>query len=53
MKVKLLTGRASSRGSDSPGSVIEVDDREGKALIASGQAVAVATRKKLAKVKDD
>ncbi len=41
MKVKLKTGRVTNRGSDAPGTVIEVDDREGQALIDSDQAEAV------------
>ncbi len=39
MKVVLCVGRAGVGFSQNPGDEIEVSDREGKALIDSGQAV--------------
>jgi len=38
MKIKLLVGRVSAEGSDSPGEVIEVGDNEAYTLITTGQA---------------
>lgn len=57
MKVMLLTGRAGYSCQNDPGDIIDVSDKEGKALIATGQAeyvkpapqAAVQTNKSFAK----
>lgn len=49
MKVKLLVGRAGINFSQSPGDIIDVTDKEAKAMIAAGQAQSVSTKKKAAK----
>lgn len=45
MKVKLIVARAGADVSSRPGEIIDVPAKEGKALIASGQATPVKRAK--------
>jgi hypothetical protein len=45
MKVKLLVARATAKGSENRGDVVEVSDAEAVAMVRAGQAEPIRTEK--------